>query len=452
MAKGYSGRGRGSSRGGSGQAGGSSSRSSSNSRMWSQPATSRQISALKAKGNYDGKYYSKGRAGQTIGESVRASSSAAPAPKPRSGRSRAGRGQQPAHSSAPLTGPLTISLVDPAPLRGEIVPAPPPPSDAQLVATPNPSPSAEQQSGSGGFFALFDELEERHLTAFRSKHYSHWGDDLRDEIEAWADLRIKLAKKLVDAHAELVAILGDAPAGAIPDPAATARQLLDAASPHGHEEQHLRSFLSKHYSHWGDDLRDEVKDWIKLRIRLAKTNARELVDMLNQARVSPPTTQLTALTAAPGQEASKPTQRRGQPARPKTPRTRTARTDRSGKGRTYSATVERINPSGAVVLLDSGEQGWLHVSKLRVLNGGSWVESVSDVLELGQEVHTRGIGTTDRGQVQLTLVDAGAVKRGVSDAPGVPTESSDDGTPPAAGARRGLLKWFASVRSGRAKS
>ena len=44
---------------------------SSNSRMWSQPATAKQIGALKANGNFDGKYYSKGRAGQSIGQSVR---------------------------------------------------------------------------------------------------------------------------------------------------------------------------------------------------------------------------------------------------------------------------------------------------------------------------------------------------------------------------------------------
>ncbi len=41
---------------------------------WSRPATGRQIAALKAHGNYDGKYYSAGRASQTIGRSVRGSS------------------------------------------------------------------------------------------------------------------------------------------------------------------------------------------------------------------------------------------------------------------------------------------------------------------------------------------------------------------------------------------
>ncbi|GHT79915.1 hypothetical protein FACS1894104_5210 [Actinomycetota bacterium] len=44
----------------------------SNSRMWRQPATAKQIATLKRFGNYDGKYFSKGRAGQTIGNSKRA--------------------------------------------------------------------------------------------------------------------------------------------------------------------------------------------------------------------------------------------------------------------------------------------------------------------------------------------------------------------------------------------
>lgn len=39
------------------------------SARWSRPATGRQIAALKAHGNYDGKYYSMGRASQAIGRS-----------------------------------------------------------------------------------------------------------------------------------------------------------------------------------------------------------------------------------------------------------------------------------------------------------------------------------------------------------------------------------------------
>ena len=45
------------------------------SARWSRPATGRQIAALKAHGNYDGKYYSMGRASQAIGGSSAAASS-----------------------------------------------------------------------------------------------------------------------------------------------------------------------------------------------------------------------------------------------------------------------------------------------------------------------------------------------------------------------------------------
>lgn len=41
----------------------------SSSSRWSRPATGKQIAALKAHGNYDGKYYSMGRASQAIGTS-----------------------------------------------------------------------------------------------------------------------------------------------------------------------------------------------------------------------------------------------------------------------------------------------------------------------------------------------------------------------------------------------
>jgi len=64
------------SRGSSGTSAGSSATRSTNSRMWSQPATARQIAALNSTGNFDGKYYSKGRAGQTIGQSVRPATAA----------------------------------------------------------------------------------------------------------------------------------------------------------------------------------------------------------------------------------------------------------------------------------------------------------------------------------------------------------------------------------------
>lgn len=52
----------------------------SSSGRWSRSATGKQIAALKSHGNYDGKYYSMGRASQTIGRSIGSGSGAGPRP------------------------------------------------------------------------------------------------------------------------------------------------------------------------------------------------------------------------------------------------------------------------------------------------------------------------------------------------------------------------------------
>ena len=62
-------------------------RQSSSSR-WSRPATGKQIAALKSQGNYDGKYFSMGRASQTIGRSIAGGS---PAGNPSNSGGREGR-------------------------------------------------------------------------------------------------------------------------------------------------------------------------------------------------------------------------------------------------------------------------------------------------------------------------------------------------------------------------
>lgn len=64
----------------------------SSSSRWSRPATGKQIAALKAHGNYDGKYYSIGRASQAIGSSSRGSATSG-------GSSRGGLSSGSVHSS-----------------------------------------------------------------------------------------------------------------------------------------------------------------------------------------------------------------------------------------------------------------------------------------------------------------------------------------------------------------
>ena len=125
------------------------------------------------------------------------------------------------------------------------------------------------------------------------------------------------------------------------------------------------------------------------------------------------------------------------------------RTAQAGNGTTFTGTVVSLNAHGAVVRLNSGQKGWLHVSQVRQLNGGAWVESVSDVLKVGQELRVRGIGTTQRGQVELALVEVRVVKRAESNMPAAATEPSDDAASPAAEARQGGRKWFAFGLNGK---
>ncbi len=421
----------------SGRSAGSSSRSSSNSRMWSQPATPRQKAALKANGNYDGKYYSKGRAGQTIGESVRSAGTS----KPRSSaRGRAGRSPLPAPAS-PVVGLVATSALEPAEVHAEIVDAPP---AAPAPAITHPTPAAEGSYGFREFLALFNELQERHLKDLQAQYGSYAGDVLRGDIRAWTDFRIKTINRWIGAHAAVVAILGEALLGSIPDPAATAEGLLDAALPFDFEERHLRNLQAQYGAYAGDVLRGEIEAWLTTRIEIATTNVRELVRALNEQAQSAPVAQPAALPAAPSRQASTTTPSREKGARPKARRKRTAP---AGKGRTYNGTVLSTNPHGAVVSLDSGEQGWLHVSHVRQLNGGAWVESVADLLMVGQELRVRSIGTTARGQVELALAEARASKPAGSTTTAATTEPSGDVRPTAAEPRRGGRKWFGFRRN-----
>ena len=425
----------------SGRSAGSSSRSSSNSRMWSQPATPRQLTALKANENHDGKYYSKGRARQTISESVRD----AGASKPSSGGGVTGRSPLVALAS-PVVGPLATSALEPAEVRAEIVDTPP---AVPAHAITHPTPAAEGRYGFREFLALFSELQERHLKDLQAQYGVYAGDVLRGGIRAWTDFRIKTVNRWIGAHAAVVAILDEAPLGSIPDPAATAEGLFDAALPFDSEERHLRNVQAQYGVYAGDVLRGEIEAWLTTRIEIATTNVRELVRALNEQALSAPAAHPAALPAAPSQQASTNTPSREAGAPPKARRRRTAQ---AGKGRTYTGTVLSTNPHGAVVLLDSGEQGWLHVSHLRQLNGGAWAESVSDFLMVGQVLRVRSIGTTHRGQVELALADARASKPTQNDTTTATTESRDDMPPVGTEPRRGGRKWFGFGRNEKAET
>jgi polyribonucleotide nucleotidyltransferase len=74
------------------------------------------------------------------------------------------------------------------------------------------------------------------------------------------------------------------------------------------------------------------------------------------------------------------------------------------KGERYLGTVVKIAPFGAFVSLLPGKDGLLHISKLRPLAGGNRVESVEDVVSVGQKIQVEISEIDDRGKLSLVPV------------------------------------------------
>ena len=76
-------------------------------------------------------------------------------------------------------------------------------------------------------------------------------------------------------------------------------------------------------------------------------------------------------------------------------------------GERYLGTVVKTTNFGAFVSLLPGKDGLLHISKLRSLAGGKRVESVEDVLSVGQKVQVQIAEIDDRGKLSLVPVVEG---------------------------------------------
>ena len=74
------------------------------------------------------------------------------------------------------------------------------------------------------------------------------------------------------------------------------------------------------------------------------------------------------------------------------------------KGERYLGTVVKITAFGAFVSLLPGKDGLLHISKMRSLAGGQRVESVEDVLNVGQKIQVEINEIDDRGKLSLVPV------------------------------------------------
>ena len=74
------------------------------------------------------------------------------------------------------------------------------------------------------------------------------------------------------------------------------------------------------------------------------------------------------------------------------------------RGERYLGTVVKITAFGAFISLLPGKDGLLHISKLRPLAGGQRVESVEDVLSVGQKLQVEISDIDDRGKLSLVPV------------------------------------------------
>ncbi|MFX4271151.1 polyribonucleotide nucleotidyltransferase [Propionibacteriaceae bacterium Y1685] len=73
-------------------------------------------------------------------------------------------------------------------------------------------------------------------------------------------------------------------------------------------------------------------------------------------------------------------------------------------GEKYLGTVVKTTAFGAFVSLLPGKDGLLHISKLRPLNNGNRVESVDDVVSVGQKIQVAINEIDDRGKLSLIPV------------------------------------------------
>jgi polyribonucleotide nucleotidyltransferase len=74
------------------------------------------------------------------------------------------------------------------------------------------------------------------------------------------------------------------------------------------------------------------------------------------------------------------------------------------KGERYLGTVVKITAFGAFVSLLPGKDGLLHISKLRPLAGGARVDSVEQVVSVGQKIQVEINDIDDRGKLSLVPV------------------------------------------------
>ena len=86
----------------------------------------------------------------------------------------------------------------------------------------------------------------------------------------------------------------------------------------------------------------------------------------------------------------------------------------------FMGTVVKTTTFGAFISLLPGKDGLLHISEVRKLVGGKRIDSVDDVLKVGQKIQVELKEIGPRGKLSLAAVTAEGEK---SDAENAPTDN-----------------------------
>ena len=362
----------------------SSSRPSAISRMWSEPATARQIAALKANGNFDGKYFSKGRAGQVIGQSVRNERPARAAstesvrrafnllndavpeqrisqPQPQS-LTPALSEREAAHEVALATTEDQFVVLEEGIPMSQLVPVPVRNIEAgSSIASVVPLTASVTPDATP--FAYVPELVATLLTPLVATTDP---SQVRALEKALTIAKGVLAKSLTRARNDLVGVLRDAPSGAFASPEAKADEILWNACSADLEHQLIKVTQSAKGKSQPSKVIDELLAQVHHRVELALIEAQDMVEISKIQAALPPA-----------------------PKRGYEP---------------CWGEITGVKPFGAFVLLPSGESGLLHVSELQRLNGGRRVEDAAILVNVGQSVYVRVTGKNEKGQLSFALV------------------------------------------------
>ena len=87
-------------------------------------------------------------------------------------------------------------------------------------------------------------------------------------------------------------------------------------------------------------------------------------------------------------------------------------------GERFVGTVVKTTSFGAFVSLTPGKDGLLHISQVRRLVGGKRIESVEDVLAVGQQVEVEIAEIGDRGKLSLHAVVSEEMEAAAQEAAG----------------------------------